>query len=412
MSDRGYTLVELVVVVIIIGIIASVAVNSLKHSNEVVRTESTKAELERLSYAIAGNPTSVSGGNRTDYGYVGDIGSLPPNLTALVSNPGGYTTWRGPYISDELSTGGGSSEYNRDAWGSAYTYSAGITISSSGGGSSITRQIANSTSALLDNQVTAVVSDLDFTPPGDTYKDSVRILLTNPNGTGTMTTQTATPDRNGMASFGSVPIGIHALAMVYEPNNDTLSRKIHVNPGENAYAEMQYYANVWTAAGGACSGGGSMVLRPAGPGGASELTTDGCGSNWQCVDEETPDENSTRLERSSHHFAVDYYTLEDPAASGCTITKVTVWARCMRSHTQGGVMLCVFTHSNLYTGADQGLTASWANYSEEWTTNPNTGAAWTWQEIEDLQAGPRMRGQASHFPAYCTQVWVEVTYEP
>ncbi|MCK4371866.1 MAG: prepilin-type N-terminal cleavage/methylation domain-containing protein, partial [candidate division Zixibacteria bacterium] len=101
-SETGYSLIELIIVIVIVAIIASVAVKSLKGTNEVVRTEETKAELEQLAYAVAGNPAVLSGGARTDYGYVGDVGALPPNLDALVTNPGGYGTWDGPYVRDDF----------------------------------------------------------------------------------------------------------------------------------------------------------------------------------------------------------------------------------------------------------------------------------------------------------------------
>ena len=91
----GYTLIELVIVIIILGIITTVAMRSIKDTNQTARIEETKKELEQLAIAIAGNPDLISGGQRTDFGYVGDIGALPPNLDALVQNPGGYTTWKG-----------------------------------------------------------------------------------------------------------------------------------------------------------------------------------------------------------------------------------------------------------------------------------------------------------------------------
>ncbi len=51
--------------VVIIGIIALLAVRSLKTTHEVAKVEQTKKELDRLAWAIAGNPDMVSGGART-----------------------------------------------------------------------------------------------------------------------------------------------------------------------------------------------------------------------------------------------------------------------------------------------------------------------------------------------------------
>jgi len=410
-SEKGYTLVELVVVIIIIGIIAGIAVNSLKHSTEVARIEETKQELDLLAQAIAGDPDLISGGSRSDFGYVGDIGALPSSLDALVTNPGGYATWRGPYIRDEFSTGAGNSEFQIDAWGAAYSYAGGTAISSTGGPTSITRELAGSADDLLHNAVSVAIVDLDFTPPGNTYRDSVTVALTYPNGTGSITTRTVSPSGDGFARIDSVPVGVHMLRVVYTPDNDTISRKVTISPGEDYYADIQYYANVWTAVA-TCAGGGTMVLRPDGVGSQSDLTSDGCGSNWQCVDESATDEDATRVYRAANSWATDCYALEDPASSTCTITGVTVWARARRAWNQGGIRVSLYTGGSLYQGADQGLTTSYQNFSEEWTTNPNTGAAWTWTEVTDLQAAIRLRGQNFSFPAYCTQVWIEVSYGP
>ncbi|MFH1699211.1 MAG: hypothetical protein ABIE07_01380, partial [Candidatus Zixiibacteriota bacterium] len=72
----------------------------------------------------------------------------------------------------------------------------------------------------------------------------------------------------------------------------------------------------------------------------------------------------------------------------------------------------IYVNSIEYNGTEQNLTNSYEDYSHEWTTNPNTSAAWSWNDINNLQAGLRIKGKNSNFPAYCTQVWVTVTYTP
>ncbi|MEA2031894.1 MAG: type II secretion system protein, partial [candidate division Zixibacteria bacterium] len=89
-------------VIIIIGILSTVALRSVNTITDTAKIEETKQELEALSFAIAGNPDIQNNGIRTDFGYVGDVGSLPPNLDALFSNPGSYATWNGPYIGNRF----------------------------------------------------------------------------------------------------------------------------------------------------------------------------------------------------------------------------------------------------------------------------------------------------------------------
>ena len=246
-SETGYSLIELIIVIVIVAIIASVAVKALRGTNEVVRTEETKAELEQLAYAVAGNPVVLSGGARTDYGYVGDVGALPPNLDALVTNPGGYGTWDGPYVRDDfyVTAGGASSEFKLDGWGRAYVYSGGNSIVSTGSGSSISRNIANATDDLLYNDLSIAVVDIDNDLPGTVFRDSVRIVLTHPDGAGGYTSRTTNPDGNGLAVFDSIPIGRHTLRTVYLPTNDTLTRLINIDPGRSSYLQTQLFSDVW-----------------------------------------------------------------------------------------------------------------------------------------------------------------------
>jgi prepilin-type N-terminal cleavage/methylation domain-containing protein len=245
-SKTGYSLIELVVVIFIIGIITSIAIRSLRSTNETARIEETKKELDQLARAVAGDPQLVSGGVRTDFGYVGDVGSMPPNLDALVSNIG-YATWNGPYVHDDFypQVTSSETEFKIDAWGIGYTYTGGVTITSQGGGTSITREIAPSLEHLLRNKVSAVVTDLDNTPPGETYKDSVTFLLTYPNGSGSMITRTRCPAADGFVRFDSIPIGSHLMQVVYTPANDTLTHMVNVEPGRDCYTTVSLYDNLW-----------------------------------------------------------------------------------------------------------------------------------------------------------------------
>ena len=254
--QAGYTLVELLVALIILAIISAVAVRSLQKTVVVSRTEETKVEMESLAHAIAGNPSLVSNGVRTDYGYVGDVGALPPTLTALSANPGSYATWHGPYLQDNLvaSVGASSTNITMDAWGAIYAYSpVGATITSSGSGSAITRPIANSAADLLVNQVSVSITDLSGKSPGTTYDDSIRVLLTFPNGVGGTTAKQLTPSSGGWTQFDSIPMGIHPLTVVYLPYSDTLKREVHVDPGRAYSSNVQLFRDFPGSVGG---GGG------------------------------------------------------------------------------------------------------------------------------------------------------------
>jgi len=245
-KNNGYSLLELVVVIIIIGIITSISIHSLKNSVETAKIEKTKRNLGQLAYAIAGNPNLISNSVRTDFGYVGDVGALPNNLDALISNPG-YTTWKGPYIHDKFypNTFSLATNFKYDGWGKAFNYSGSNVISSTGGGFTISKKLANSTNDLLINTINIVVTELNHNPPGSVYKDSILLSLVFPNGTGSYTTANKYPKSDGYTQFDSIPIGRHNLSMIYIPTNDTITRKVVVNPGQTNYLELSFYKNYW-----------------------------------------------------------------------------------------------------------------------------------------------------------------------
>ena len=251
-KTAGFTLIEVILVIVIIGILVSVAVQNGRQFFETAKVEQTKQELDGLAFAIAGNPELENNGVRSDLGYVGDVGSIPPNLDALYANPGGYATWNGPYISNRFTQV--ADDYKKDAWATNYIYSGGATITSTGSGSNIIRRVAPSIADLLYNDISGNLLDRNGTPPGSIYKDSLTVRLTVPNGSGSTTTRSTTTDAGGYFTFDSVPIGNHSLRIVYQPTSDTLNRFVSVTPNSSVHSEHRLAANVWYAASG--SGGG------------------------------------------------------------------------------------------------------------------------------------------------------------
>ena len=239
-NNRGFTLIELVIVLIIVAIIATVAMRKMSSSIDNAQFEQTKKELDQLAYAISGNPSVYSKGARTDFGYVGDVGATPPNLDALVQNPGGYTTWKGPY----MNTGIDNSGYKQDAWQVNYVYFDTL-IRSVGSGTNIDKLFANSTSELLANSIEGFIVDADSDTPGSTYSDSVVIILTYPDGVGSITTLQDNPNINGDFTLQGIPIGIHSLSIIYIPDSDTVSYQLAVNPGSTVKLEVTFPADLW-----------------------------------------------------------------------------------------------------------------------------------------------------------------------
>lgn len=227
--QSGFTLIELVIVIIMLGALTSIAVRQFGESTETAKMEHSRREMNALVKAIAGDPATYNHGSQADFGYVGDNGALPTSLDHLLSNPGGWSTWDGPYVETGFST----TDFKTDGWGTSYSI-VSAALRSTGSGTTYDVPIANAVSALTSNTVSGTVVDASQSAPGSVYKDSIRVLVSYPNGSGATTTGTATPTARGEFTLSGIPVGNRTLRIIYLPSTDTISYAIVVLPGKGA----------------------------------------------------------------------------------------------------------------------------------------------------------------------------------
>lgn len=153
-----------------------------------------------------------------------------------------------------------------------------------------------------------------------------------------------------------------------------------------------------------------VTLRPTAPGDLTE------------IDSQTPNQDyhfdKVGDESDSRYVGITYYTggrrdlYKVPRIGSLynigSIESVKITVRCYGTSTSSRITTLVKTHDTEYYGTPTAPTGSWADYSTTYNTNPNTGVAWTLDEVDALQAGVKLvlNNQTS---VYCSQVFVEVT---
>ena len=99
--QRGFTLVELLLVLVILALIGGFVLPNLIGTGEKAKVRAASTAIGRISLSVDN--------------YYLDTGNIPSSLEELVNEPSGATGWNGPYIKDSLL---------KDPWNRPYVYRA------------------------------------------------------------------------------------------------------------------------------------------------------------------------------------------------------------------------------------------------------------------------------------------------
>lgn len=158
----------------------------------------------------------------------------------------------------------------------------------------------------------------------------------------------------------------------------------------------------------------SLILRPNANGDHIGLSNDPPnGANYEFVDDVIPDGEGSVVYVAGAVTEYDLYEVEDHTTELGSIISVTVYHNSTMNGPAGNYAReKIKTHGVEYEGDIDTLIQLpvFTEFSYTWAVNPNTSAAWTWDEIDDLQIGVWLDPVAAgHFPQ-TTQVYVEVKY--
>lgn len=167
----------------------------------------------------------------------------------------------------------------------------------------------------------------------------------------------------------------------------------------------------------------TITLRPNGVGSEANLSIYAPNTgedNWEDVDEAVADDLTTCLRTKGTDpdyptFKRDLYACENHSQN-CegTINSVTIHWRIRGGGQTTYSRSALKTGGTIYNGAEKSQSdgATWHDWSQEYTTNPNTESAWTWSEVDAMETGiSAATADESAGSCYPTQVYAVVDYD-
>ena len=124
MKSKGFTLVELMIVVVIIGVLASIAIPNFLSYREKAKGAEAKSNLRAIKTAI--EMLAIDTGEWPNHMPPHDLGAgvevedLSIAAVGLLSTDGAFPNWNGPYLDSVMLT---------DPWGNNYFFDQDYSIS-------------------------------------------------------------------------------------------------------------------------------------------------------------------------------------------------------------------------------------------------------------------------------------------
>lgn len=147
------------------------------------------------------------------------------------------------------------------------------------------------------------------------------------------------------------------------------------------------------------------------------------GTHYTELNEEVADDDTTYVQTShvassdlseSEDQGEDWYGVEDSSVQG-DIAKITVHARMKGNSFSSARYGIGSTLAKSHSVSPR--SGSWTDYSKKFATNPDTGNAWTWEEINALQLYLYLESwnggcHTGTIYCRCTQLYIAVDYTP
>ena len=225
-------MMELIIVISIIGILASLGLKAFDNVILNMKFESTIHEMEELKIAIVGDPQAIQNDVRASFGYFGDMGSLPSTLTQLITKGAQSALqvdatldmvygWNGPYLRTTFTQDANGNL--TDGFGNAYVYSTAKTLSADGDSvyATITSYgddgSSGGTGTASDINIELFKSDLFGSVYGNIYDvndfgmDDATVTIYYVDGSGGLANSFVVTANDGFYYFPRIPFGLNSV---------------------------------------------------------------------------------------------------------------------------------------------------------------------------------------------------------
>ncbi len=233
-SRKGFTLVEVIVILAVLAILAAIAVPVALKIFERTAENTTNTEMQNLKNGMVGDKSKLASNQRSDFGYLGDVGCLPSSLQDLLVKPASVAAyvfnsaaqigagWRGPYITSGAGTGLSTDDITKDEWGNNYTYTPAGSPACPPNATATFRSAG--VNRIFDG-IPPAGDDIDYSVIAADGTSTVSGFLKDPNGNpiqsstvainypvqGTLVTATNATDATGFYTISNIPFGPRSI---------------------------------------------------------------------------------------------------------------------------------------------------------------------------------------------------------
>ena len=277
----GFTMMELIIVLSIIGILASLGLKAFDNVILNMKFESTIHEMEELKIAIVGDPQAIQNDVRASFGYFGDMGSLPSSLTQLITKGEQAAMqvnatldmvygWNGPYLRTTFTQDANGNL--TDGFGNAYVYSTAKTLSADGDSvyATITSYgddgVSGGGGTGSDINIELFKSDLFGSVYGNIYDvndfgmDNATVTIYYVDGSGGLANSSVVTSSDGFYYFPRIPFGLNSVRIAPLGGIETHAHRAVISSTVNVQPNIFGVGSFYLTGTATATGAGNQIV--------------------------------------------------------------------------------------------------------------------------------------------------------